>query len=32
MKVFLQESGYKIAKNIYTPPILQLGEFNGVHI
>jgi len=31
MKDFLQESGYKRAKNIYTPPILQLGEFNGVY-
>ncbi len=31
MKDFLQESGYKRDRSIYTPPILQLGEFNGVN-
>lgn len=31
MKDFLQQSGYKRDKNIYTPPILQLGEFNAIH-
>jgi hypothetical protein len=31
MKDFLQESGYKKDKKNYTPPILQLGEFNGVN-
>ena len=31
MKDFLLQSGYKRDKNIYTPPILQLGEFNAIH-
>lgn len=31
MKDYLQEQGYKRHKSIYTPPILQLGEFNGIN-
>jgi len=30
-KDFLQEQGYKKSGKIYTPPILQLGQFNGVN-
>ena len=31
MKDFLQESRYKKSGKIYTPPILQLGEYKDVH-
>jgi hypothetical protein len=31
MKDFLQEQGYKKSSKIYTPPILQLGQFNGIN-
>lgn len=31
MKDFLQEQGYKRNKSIYTPPLLQLGEFTGLN-
>ena len=31
MSDYLEEGGYKRHKNIYTPPILQLGPFNGVY-
>lgn len=31
MKDYLQANGYKRNKSIYTPPILQLGEFTSVH-
>lgn len=31
MKDFLQQAGYKKQGKIYTPPILQLGEFNAAY-
>lgn len=31
MKDFLQEKSYKKSGKKYTPPILQLGDFSGVH-
>lgn len=31
MKDFLENKGYKRKGKIYTPPILQLGNFDGVH-
>lgn len=30
-KDYLQNSGYKKSGKVYTPPILQLGEFTEIH-